>query len=198
MIFEAGKEETDLEDERIIELYFERKEQAIEETQKTYGKYCYHIAWNILFDREDADECVNDTWFRAWKTIPPKRPDRLSLFLGTITRNLSLDCWKRKHARKRGMGTMELALEELEECLPAVHNVEEKAEAAELERLLNDFLQKLPERDCNVFLRRYWYVEEYGEIAKRYGIKVNTVKTILFRTREKLKKYLEQEQWQVG
>lgn len=106
-----------MEDERIIELYFERKEQAIEETQKTYGKYCYHIAWNILFDREDADECVNDTWFRAWRTIPPKHPDRLSLFPGTITRNLSLDCWKRKHARKRGMGTMELALEELEEYL---------------------------------------------------------------------------------
>lgn len=182
-----------LRDSEIIRLYWDRKEEAITETQKAYGRYCYSIAFHILHDREDADECVNDTWFRAWRAIPPQKPERLPLFLGTITRNLSFDKWKRKNAMKRGSGEMELALEELAECVPAVHNTEEAAEAVELERLLNQFLKGLPERECNIFLRRYWYVEEYQKIAERYGMKLNTVKTSLFRTRKKLKDYLEQE-----
>lgn len=180
-------------DVEILELYWGREERAIYETQKAYGKYCYSIAWNILYSREDSDECVNDTWLRAWNAIPPKRPSRLALFLGTITRNLSLDRWKERHAMKRGKGEMELALEELEECLPDARSTEDAVEAAELERLVNEFLHTLPERECNVFLRRYWYVEEYGDIAKRYGMKLNTVKTSLFRTRAKLRIFLEKE-----
>lgn len=180
-------------DTEILDLYWSRDEQAISESQKAYGRYCYSIAWNILFSREDSDECVNDTWLRAWNSIPPKRPGRLELFLGTITRNLSLDRWKERHAMKRGNGEMMLALDELAECVPGRHDTEALAEAAELERLLNEFLRSLPERECNVFLRRYWYVEEYGEIAKRCGMKLNTVKTSLFRTRAKLRTYLEKE-----
>lgn len=182
-----------MKDAEILELYWGREEQAIYETQKAYGSYCYSIAWNILYSREDSDECVNDTWLRAWNAIPPKRPNRLALFLGTITRNLSLDRWKEKHAMKRGSGEMELALDELAECVPDAHDTHAAVEAAELEGMLNAFLHTLPERECNIFLRRYWYVEEYSDIAKRYGMKLNTVKTSLFRTRAKLREYLERE-----
>ena len=156
-----------MKDAQILDLYWGRQEQAIYETQKVYGNYCYSIAWNILYSREDSDECVNDTWLRAWNAIPPRRPGRLALFLGTITRNLSLDRWKERHAMKRGKGELELALDELAECLPDARDTEAEVEAAELERLVNEFLRSLPERDCNIFLRRYWYVEEYGDIARR-------------------------------
>ncbi len=182
-----------MKDAEILGLYQERDEQAIVETQNSYGKYCFSIAYHILHDREDSDECVNDTWLRAWNAIPPAYPSRLGIFLGTITRNLSLDRWKWKNAAKRGKGEMEVALDELMECVPGARSTEEAVEAAELERLINLFLRTLPEKECNVFLRRYWYVEEYAEIAKRYGMKLNTVKTTLFRVRGKLKSYLEEE-----
>lgn len=182
-----------MKDTEILDLYWVRDERAIAETQSAYGSYCYSIAWHILYDREDADECVNDTWFRAWNAIPPGRPGRLALFLGTITRNLSLDRWKEKRTMKRGGGELPAALDELAECVPDSRSTEEAVEAAELERLINAFLHTLPERECSVFLRRYWYVEEYGEIAERYGMKLNTVKTSLFRTRNKLREYLEKE-----
>ncbi len=182
-----------MQDKQIIDLYWARDEQAITESQRSYGGYCHSIAFHILYDHEDADECVNDTWLRAWNAMPPGRPNRLALFLGTITRNLSLDRWKGKRAMKRGSGELTLALDELAECVPDKNSTEDAVEAAELERLLNEFLHTLPARDCNVFLRRYWYVEEYGEIAERYGMKLNTVKTSLFRTRGRLRTFLEKE-----
>lgn len=182
-----------MQDSQILDLYWDRNEQAITETQRSYGSYCHSIAFHILYDHDDADECVNDTWLRAWNAIPPQRPGKLALFLGTITRNLSLDRWKGKHAMKRGNGEMMLALDELAECVPDRSSTEDAAETAELERLLNEFLHTLPERECNVFLRRYWYVEEYRDIAKKYGMNLNTVKTTLFRTRAKLKSFLEKE-----
>lgn len=182
-----------MKDTEILDLYWAREERAVSETQKAYGNYCYSIAWHILYDKEDADECVNDTWLKAWNTIPPTRPERLGLFLGTITRNLSLDRWKGKHAMKRGNGQMTVALDELGDCLPGEGSPEEAVEAAELEKLLNRFLHTLPERDCNIFLRRYWYMEEYSEIAEKYQMKLNTVKTSVFRTRAKLRDYLEKE-----
>ena len=153
-----------MEDTAILELYWARDEQAIAETQKSYGKYCYSIAYHILHDREDTEECLNDTWMRAWNAIPPKKPNR-----------------------------MDTTLDELAECIPAAHKTEEAVEAAELERSINAFLHTLSEQECNVFLRRYWFVEEYAEIAGRYGMNLNTVKTSLFRTRKKLQKYLEQQ-----
>lgn len=180
-----------MKDSEILDLYFGRKEEAIAETQKSYGNYCYSIAFHILHDNEDSDECVNDTWMRAWNSIPPSRPDHLNIYLGTITRNLSFDRWKRKHAARRGSGEMELELEELAECIPSTSSVEETVEAAELTKIINSFLHTLPEKDCNVFLRRYWYSEEYTEIAKRYGMKLNSVKSSLFRTRSRLKEFLE-------
>ena len=175
-------------DTAILELYWARDEQAIAETQKSYGKYCYSIAYHILHDREDTEECLNDTWMRAWNAIPPKKPNRLELFLGTITRNLSFDRWKAKNAQKRGNGIMDTTLDELAECIPAAHNTEEAVEAAELERSINAFLHTLSEQECNVFLRRYWFVEEYAEIAGRYGMNLNTVKTSLFRNQKKTAK----------
>lgn len=182
-----------MKDTEIIDLYWARQEQAIAESEKAYGRYCHSIAFRILHDKEDSDECVNDTWLRAWNAMPPKRPSRLELFLGTITRNLSLDKWKHNNAMKRGSGEMDVALEELVECIPAHSTTEDVVVAAELEKAMNQFLHTLPERDCNVFLRRYWYVEEYAEIAERYGLNLNTVKTSLFRTRGKLKAFLEEE-----
>ena len=183
-----------MKDAEILDLYFDRNEQAIAETQMKYGNYCFSIAFNVLHDQEDADECVNDTWMRAWDSIPPNRPDHFNIFLGTITRNLSFDRWKKKKALKRGSGETQVQLDELEECIPATGvGTEEAVEAAELQRMINDFLHTLPEKECNVFLRRYWYSEEYAEIAKRYGMNLNSVKTSLFRTRGKLKAFLEKQ-----
>ncbi len=182
-----------MKDAEILDLYWARDERAIAETQGAYGNYCHSIAWNILHDREDAAECVNDTWLRAWNAIPPGRPERFALFLGAVTRNLSLDRWKERHTMKRGGGKMTVVLDELAECIPDVRSTEEEVEAAELERLINAFLRTLSEKDCNVFLRRYWYAEEYREIAGRYGMNLNTVKTSLFRTRNRLREYLERE-----
>ena len=182
-----------MKDSEIIELYFQRDERAISETQASYGKYCYSIAYHILHTNEDSDECVNDTYLRAWNSIPPNRPNHLSLFLGAITRNLSIDMWKRKNASKRGNGEMSVALDELAECMPDARIMEDSVETKELSRLINDFLHTLKEKDCNVFLRRYWYSEEYREIADRYQMNMNSVKTSLFRTRQRLKEFLEQE-----
>ncbi|MBQ7933450.1 MAG: sigma-70 family RNA polymerase sigma factor, partial [Lachnospiraceae bacterium] len=164
-----------MKDAEIIELYFARNEQAIAGTQEKYGKYCFHIALNILFDREDSEECVNDTWMRAWNAIPPQRPDKMQIFLGTITRNLAFDRYKSKRAQKRGSGNLEVALDELAECIPSADVIEDLVVAAEMEQKIYSFLRNLPEKECNVFLRRYWYVEEYQEIADRYRMKLNTV-----------------------
>ena len=180
-------------DTEILDLYWARSEAAITETQKSYGNYCFSIAFHILHAKEDSEECVNDTWLRAWNAIPPSRPARLELFLGTITRNLSFDRWKQKNAMKRGSGEMEATLDELAECIPDKSNTEEIVAQKELERQINLFLGTLKEKERNIFLRRYWYAEEYGEIADRYGLNLNTVKTTLFRVRGKLKAYLEQE-----
>ena len=183
-----------MEDHEIVELYWRRDEEALRAAQTKYGGYCLHIAAGILADRQDAEECVSDTWLRSWNAMPPHRPGCLRLFLGKITRELACDRARARNARKRGGGVCLEALEELAECLPAAHGTEEAAEARELERAVNAFLHTLSERACSVFLRRYWYAEALEEIAVRYGLKVNTVKTSLFRTRQKLRAYLEKEE----
>ena len=182
-----------MEDREIVELYWRRSEEAIQASQRKYGGYCTAIARNILLNFQDAEECLNDTWIGAWNAIPPHRPVRLRLFLGKITRVLACDALRARNARKRGAGQVPAALEELSECVSAAGNLEEAVEARELEELVNRFLHTLPERDCNLFLRRYWYAEPLEAAAERYGLKVNTVKTSLFRTRKKLKAYLEKE-----
>ena len=180
-------------DQQIIDLYWRRSEDAVRETEAKYGPYCRTVAGNILADRLDAEECVSDAWLRAWNAMPPHRPNKLRLFLGKLTRSAACDALRSRTARKRGGGECLLALEELGECVPPVPGAARAVEERELAEILSRFLRALPERDCNVFLRRYWYAEPLEEIARRYGMKLNTVKTRLFRIRGRLRDYLEKE-----
>lgn len=182
-----------MEDAGIIALYWAREERALVETERKYGRYCWTISYNILHNREDTEECLNDTYMKAWNAMPPQRPSILSAFLGKITRNLSLDRYKAGRTDKRGGGQMVVALEELEDCLPGSGSVEQSLADAELARSIDRFLRTLPEKECCVFLRRYWYVDSMLEIAHRYHMAEGTVKSMLFRTRRKLKAYLEEE-----
>ena len=184
---------TNMEDAEIIRLYWLRNETAIAESEKAYGAYCFTVANNLLDSPPDAEECVNDTWLKAWGAIPPARPKYLRLFFGRIARNLAFDRWKAAHAEKRGGGSLPLALDELSECVPAPGRVEHALEERELAEAIDRFLRTLPERECSMFLRRYWYVDSMQSIAARYAIKENTAKSILFRTREKLRRYLAGE-----
>ena len=182
-----------MEDEKIIELYWSRDELALRETDRKYGGYCRTIANNILHDLQDADECVSDTWLGAWNAMPPKRPSFLSAFLGRITRNLALDRWKATHADKRGGGALPAALDELSECVPSGVSVETELDGKELARAIDAFLRTLPERECTLFLRRYWFADSLRDAAARLGLSESNAKSILFRTREKLRKHLEKE-----
>lgn len=182
-----------MEDERIIALYFSRSEQAIQETEKKYGGYCYSIAMNILTNREDAEECVSDTYMAAWNTIPPKKPALLNAFLGKITRCLSIDRWRKRSSLKRGGGEIILALEELEDCTSPEESIETAAEKKQTALALNQFLSRLPEMERNVLLCRYWYLDSIDQIAQATGFTPSKVKSMLHRTRGKLKKHLEQE-----
>lgn len=180
-------------DTAIIDLYWSRSEDAIAETEKKYGRYCRTIAWNILRDWQDCEECVSDTYFNAWKAMPPQRPNRLAVFLGKITRNLALDRYKANTARKRGSGQVALALEELRDCLPAPVPTEQIVDDITLTETLKRFLADLKPEARRVFLRRYWYASSIGEIARDYGWTESRVKMSLLRSREKLKARLEEE-----
>lgn len=182
-----------MDDEKIINLYWERNETAINETKLKYGKFCYTIAYRILQNNEDAEECENDTYFEAWNSIPPEKPVVLSAFLGTITRRKSIDKWRKKMAQKRGGGEYELSIYELENCIPEEKTIDEQLAVEELAKVISDFLRELPENECNVFLRRYWYFDSVKQICERYGYGVSKVKMILFRTRQKLLVCLEKE-----
>ena len=182
-----------MDDSRIIELYWQRAEQAVVETDAKYGGYCYAIAYNILSNREDAEESVSDTYLAAWRSIPPKRPSILSAFLGKITRYISLDRWKSRSAYKRGGGEVPLALEELEDCVSGGESPEETLLRRELVMRLNRFLEELPETERRVFLCRYWYLDSVSDIARRFGFSESKVTSMLHRTRQKLRKSLEKE-----
>ncbi|MGM9662820.1 MAG: RNA polymerase sigma factor [Oscillospiraceae bacterium] len=181
-----------MEDHDIIALYWRRDESAIEETGRKYGPYCFSLARRILSRREDAEECVSDTWLRAWNAMPPQRPNRLQLFLAKITRNLAFDRCRALHAEKRGEG-LTVALEELGDCLAAPEGVEEPLRQKELEECLGRFLRALPARERGVFLRRYFFLDSTAEIAARYGLSEGNVLTLLSRTRKKLKAQLGKE-----
>lgn len=180
-------------DGEIIELYWARSEKAITETANKYSKYCYFIASNILQNNEDSEECVNDTYLKVWNAIPPKRPERLSAFIGRITRNLSLHKYEKNHAQKRGSGQVEMVLEELQECIPGTTSVEQRIDDTALVELLNEFLANLPKNVRTVFIRRYWYLSSIKEIAKDYKYTESKVKMTLLRTRNELKQILEKE-----
>jgi RNA polymerase sigma factor, sigma-70 family len=182
-----------MDENQIIDLYWERSESAIDETSRKYGKYCHCISYNILHNTEDAEECVNDAYMRAWNAIPPSRPNQLSTFLGKITRNLSYDKCKKYTAEKRGFGQTALVLSELEECVPSFENIDHALDEVVLVEAINNFLASLPQINRIMFVRRYWYLCQIREIAEQYGMNENKVKSMLFRARNELKKYLEKE-----
>ncbi|MBQ6719968.1 MAG: sigma-70 family RNA polymerase sigma factor [Oscillospiraceae bacterium] len=182
-----------MDDKRIIGLYFERREQAVEETAKKYGRYCYAIAYNILSDPEDAEESVNDTYLDAWNAIPPHRPNSLALFLGKITRRISIDRWRIRNAGKRGGGETALVLEELYQCVASDANPEREFERKQLAQVINQFVKSLPGNEQKVFLCRYWYMDSIKSISQRFGYSESKVKSMLFRTREKLREVLRKE-----
>ena len=180
-------------DKNIVDLYFNRDEEAITQTDKKYGRYCYSIAYNILTNKEDAEESVSDTYMTAWRAIPPRRPSVLSTFLGKITRHISIDRWRERSAYKRGGGEVTLALDELEDCVAGLQNVEMEYERKELIRAYVKFLDTLPITERRVFLCRYWYVDSVEAIAEKFGFSQSKVKTMLHRTRAKLRKQLAEE-----
>lgn len=182
-----------MEDARIVDLYWARSENAISETSAKYGKYCYAIAYNVLANHEDADESVNDTYLDAWNNMPPHRPSILSTFLGKITRRISIDKWRGRTAEKRGGGEIVLALDELSDCVPSRHNVEHEVEAAELAKVIDDFVMSLPPMERRVFICRYWYLDPISAISQQFGFSESKVKMMLHRQRQKLLSHLERE-----
>jgi len=182
-----------MEDRQIIDLYWKRSEIAIGETAAKYGHYLQSIAYNILTDREDAQECVNDTYLAAWNRLPPQRPGILSAFLGKITRYISISRWRSRSAYKRGGGEMPLALEELAGCVSDGLDVETQYQRKETVAAVNRFLDTLRDEERNIFLRRYWFLDSTEAIATRYGISQSKVSTTLHRTRKKLRTNLEKE-----
>lgn len=180
-----------MDDKTIIELFWNRSEQAISETDKKYGRYILRIARNILENDEDASEVQNDTYLRVWDTVPPQRPDILRAYVGTISRNLSLDRYRAKYSQKRGTPTV--AIDELGECVPDGSDADE-AESARIADALNRFVGELDTRERKIFVLRYWYMFSIEQIAREMSMKKNTVATILFRTRKELKEFLEKEE----
>ena len=180
-------------DDRIVELYWERSESAISETADKYCDYCSYIAYNILYDRDDAEESVIDTWLGAWTNMPPHKPSILSTFLGKITRRISIDRWRKKHAGKRGGGEMDLVLDELEDCVSDPTDVEIVIEQQEMARVIREFLDSLPATERRVFLRRYWYMDSVAGIALDFDFTESKTASMLHRTRRKLREKLESE-----
>ncbi len=181
-----------MEDEKIIELYWQRDEEALKQTNQKYGSFCYFIAFHILKSEEDSKECVNDTWFKTWMAIPPKRPEFFQAFLGRITRNLSLDRYRKSRASKRGGGAMEVIYDELEECISG-HNSDTQTESIVITDAVSHFLTGLSHDARIIFVRRYWYADSIVQIAQRFGMSESKVKSALMRSRNKLKVALEEE-----
>ena len=182
-----------MEDNHIVDLYWQRNESAISETAEKYGKYLHSISYQILQNAADAEECVNDTYNDAWQSIPPHRPSILSTFLGKITRRISIDLWRRYSAEKRGGGVPALALDELEECVSGKEDVMDEVERIELQKKLNDFLLLLPQFERQVFMCRYWYMDTISDTAKQFACSESKIKSMLYRTRNKLRTMLEKE-----
>ena len=180
-----------MDDNSIIELYWQRDQSAVSCTAEKYGGMCSRIAVNILGSAQDAEECVNDTWMRAWNAIPPQRPAHLPAWLGRITRNLSLNRLSERKAEKRGSGQVILALHELEECVSG--SEQELSDGRAIITAINAFLRNERQRDRALFVLRYWQLEPVDAIARRFGLSQSNVTTILFRMRKRLRTYLERE-----
>lgn len=181
-----------MDDKDIIGLYFARSEQALAETERKYGPYCHSIAYHILDNHDDSKECVNDAYYRVWNAIPPKKPNSFRAFIGRITRNLALGRYRADHAKKRGGGCVEVALEELQEAAASLPPDEAVCEA-ELAQLIDAFLEDLTPQARIFFVRRYWYLSSVKEIAADCRVGVSKVKMSLLRSRNALKECLEKE-----
>lgn len=182
-----------MDDIKIVQLYWDRDEQAIPVTADKYGNYCTSVARNILGNDKDAEECVNDTYLSAWNSMPPHRPNILSTFLGRITRNLSINRYNYRIADKRGSGKLPMVLDELEDCVSGVDNVEQEFDQQELVKAINEFLDMFPADKRNIFVCRYWYTDSISDIADRYGMKDGAVSMTLSRMRAKLRNYLTEK-----
>ena len=180
-------------DSALIDLYWQRSEQAIAETDRAYGSYCYAVAYHVLANREDSDESVNDTWLAAWNAMPPARPSSLKAYLGRLTRNIAISRLRRSSSQKRGGGEITLAMDELGDCIPSSFDMNRTLEARELAESIDRFLAALPERERVIFTARYWYLLPVDEIARRLDMKPNTVKTSLYRSRARLLAHLKKE-----
>jgi RNA polymerase sigma-70 factor (ECF subfamily) len=181
-----------MDDKQIVELYWQRCESAIEETDKKYGRYCHYIAYHILADNEDAKEIVNDTYLKTWNTVPPNRPDPLKPYVGTISRQLALNRYESQHAQRR-RGQVALALDELAECIPDTDSGADIGESVALSDALTRFLWGLPERTRILFVRRYFYMSPVAEIAADFSMKESAVTMLMLRTRRKLAHFLKKE-----
>lgn len=182
-----------MDDNSIVDLYWQRSEKAISETHKKYGSYCFSIAYNVLANNEDAEESVNDTYLATWNKLPPHRPSILATFLGKITRNISISRWRSRSANKRGGDEIILALDELDECIERRQSLEEIYIRKETVDLFNQFLDTLPKEERNVFLRRYWCLDSIADISDTFGFSQSKVKSMLHRTRAKLRGHLSKE-----
>lgn len=181
-----------MEDYQIIELFWNRDETAVTELNEKYGAYCHTIALNVLSNNEDAEECVNEAFFRVWNAIPPERPKMLRAWLGRIVLNVSLSLWEKNHAKKRYAG-IDLILSELEDCIPSKQDVERQLEAKEIVQIIDLWLGSLSERDRTLFVRRYWFGDSVKELAAKCSVSPSRMAKILFTLRSKLKIALEKE-----
>lgn len=179
-----------MDDAKIVQLYWDRNEQAISATADKYGNYCTSIARNILGSSEDAEECVNDTYLSAWNSMPPNRPRLLAAFLGKIVRNISLNRYKHNTADKRGGSQTTVVLDEIAEFVSGTDNIEQEFIRNELVKAIDGFLDKLPDHKRGVFICRYWYFDDISDIADRFGMSENNVSVTLSRLRLKLHNYL--------
>jgi len=178
-----------MEDDKIVALYWRRDEAAIAESEGKYGRVLHSIAYAVLTSREDSEECVNDTYGKAWGSMPPQKPGSLLAFLGRITRNLSINRWHTNHAQKRDAGL----LAELDECIPAAQTVESTISERELADIITTWLKSLPRQNRAAFLRRYWYGESVNDLALACGVTPNQMAGRMFRMRGKLRMALEKE-----
>lgn len=181
-----------MEDNRIVELYWQRNEQAIAETSRKYGAYCMKISMNILNSHSDSEECVNDAYTQTWKAIPPHRPAVLASFIGKITRNIAINRYNANHTNKRAVGEFALSLDELDDCVSTGSTVEGQLEAGVIGKRISDFLRTQPEEVRKIFVCRYFHCDSIADIAALFKMSQSKVKSILHRTRKKLKIYLEE------
>lgn len=183
-------------DSDIVAMYRRREERAIVESDKKYGGLCRSVAMRLLTLREDAEECVNDTWYAAWNRIPPDCPQALGAFFGRITRNLAVSRYRTEHAKKRFEG-MAVLLSELEDCVPAQETVEETLNRKQIGHIISVWLDSLTPEERRLFVRRYWYGESVKSLAKEFGLESNTLSQRLLRLRKALRAFFESEGMEV-